>query len=83
MLPMPSGALEARNIAWLAHDFWDEIRPRSQQELVAFFRFLEEHTARPTDDSWKTPWERGASGTDVTSHETRELEISMNYLSTL
>lgn len=77
------GALEARNIAWRAPDFWKEIQPRAQSEQAAFTKLLEEKIIHAKDDSWQTPWEQGLSGADVTSYETRELETSINNLSTI
>jgi 3-oxoisoapionate decarboxylase len=77
------GALGARNIAWLESDFWEEIKPRNHSELIKFFQLLEHQTIRTADDSWKTPWEQGASAEDIIAYEVAELKNSLNYLSTL
>ncbi len=77
------GALEARNIAWLAPGFFGQMQLRTGAEVVAFFAQLERYVIRRSNDSWQTPWERGSPGTEVKNYEVAELESSLTYLSTL
>ncbi len=77
------GALEARNVGWMKPDFWQEIQSRTHLELIPFFQLLEEKVIRDKDHSWKTPWEMGAEGSNVTFYEINELKTSVNYLSKL
>lgn len=77
------GAQEARNIAWLNQDFWDEIQSRHSSELVKFFQLLEQETIRTDDDSWKTSWENGASCDTIVASETAELEASIRFISSI
>lgn len=77
------GALEARNIAWLEPGFWKEIEPRTDSERAAFSQLLEREIIGTALESWKTPWEQGASALGIISYETRELETSLNYLSNI
>jgi len=77
------GALEARNVAWLASGFWSEIQSRTQSELVTFFQQLENKISHPTGSSWQTPWERGEFGEDIINYEIAELKASLNYLANL
>lgn len=77
------GALEARNVASGTADFWKEIQPRDDGERRAFAQLLEREGISVSDDSWKTPWERGAPASAVTSYERSELETSKRHLSSL
>lgn len=75
------GALEARNIAWLEPNFWEEIWPRADSERAAFTRLLERQIINVSDESWRTPWETGALPIEVALYEVKELETSLDYLS--
>lgn len=77
------GALEARNIAWLEPNFWQEIESRTDLERTTFSQLLERGIINSHDDSWQTPWEQGASSASIISYEARELETSLDYLSKL
>jgi sugar phosphate isomerase/epimerase len=77
------GALEARNIAWLAPDFWQEIHPRDPSELRAFYQLLEREMIKTGGDVWKTPWEKEQLPEEVMAFEAAELQKSLSYLSTI
>jgi sugar phosphate isomerase/epimerase len=77
------GAQEARNIAWLEPDFWDEILPRLNTESKAFSELLQNQIIKTKDDSWNTKWEAGAAAEEIVISEITELETSINYLKTL
>lgn len=77
------GALEARNIAWLSQDFWQEIQARDQTELDAFSELLKKQYISGSKNNWRTPWELGSSADKVVNYELEEFEISKKYLTTL
>lgn len=77
------GALEARNIAINKPDFWQEIAPRASREQEAFREILEKKIIDTPYESWKTPWEKGATQQEIIAYELEELEASLSYLKTI
>ena len=71
------GALEARNIAWLAPNFWEEIQPRSEEEKLLFSKLLEKEIIKVSDNSWQTPWEKKESKNEISAYEISGLESSI------
>jgi 3-oxoisoapionate decarboxylase len=76
------GAHEARHIRLLEDDFWPGYPPRRVEDLLPVLR-LRETRARPEDEDWRTPWERGEQGDAVVSYETKQFTDSVAYLNSL
>ena len=73
------GALEARHIRLLEDEFWLGYTPRRVEEVLPVLR-LREELARPADEDWRTPWERGEHGEALVSFEMSQFEQSVEYL---
>jgi len=73
------GARQARHVRLLADDFWPGYPPRNIEEVLPVLRLREEH-ARPADEDWRTPWERGESGEVQAAYEMNQFRESVEYL---
>ncbi len=73
------GALEARHVRLLEDDFWSGYPPRRVEDVLPVLR-LRDGRARPDDEDWRTPWERGAGGEDMAAFERDQFEASVAYL---
>ena len=73
------GALEARHVRLLDDEFWQGYPTRRVEEVLPVLR-LREELARPTDEDWRTPWERGEQGEALASFEMSQFEQSVEYL---
>jgi sugar phosphate isomerase/epimerase len=73
------GALEARHVRLLDDEFWPGYPPRRVEEVLPVLR-LREELARPTDEDWRTPWERGEQGEALASFEMSQFEQSVECL---
>ena len=73
------GALQARHVRMLADDFWPDYPARTAAQLAQSVRFALQH-ARPKDEDWRTPLERGESPEAIMAYEDAELAESIAYL---
>jgi sugar phosphate isomerase/epimerase len=76
------GAHDARHVRLLEDDFWSGYSPRRVEDVLPVLR-LREAGARPVDEEWRTPWERGEQGDTVVSYEMSQFVDSVAYLSGL
>jgi sugar phosphate isomerase/epimerase len=73
------GALHARHVRFLDDEFWPGYPPRRIEEVLPVLRLREER-ARPADEDWQTPWERGAGGEELAAYELGQCEQSVAFL---
>lgn len=73
------GALEARHVRLLEDDFWAGYQPRPVAEVLPALR-LREIAARPTEEDWRTPWERDEPEDALAAYEMDQFERSVVYL---
>lgn len=73
------GASTARHIRILEQDYWETYPPRPLSETVNAIRTLHQ-AARPPDEDWRTPHERGESARARATYELEQLDASMAYL---
>ena len=73
------GALHARHVRFLAEDFWPGYPPRRVEEILPVLR-LREARARPSEEDWRTPWEREAPGEALAAFELEQIRRSLAYL---
>jgi sugar phosphate isomerase/epimerase len=73
------GALEARHVRLLEDEFWPGYPPRRAEEILPVLR-LREDRARPENEEWRTPWERGAPGEELAAYELDQFQASVDYL---
>ncbi|MBM3280103.1 MAG: sugar phosphate isomerase/epimerase [Candidatus Handelsmanbacteria bacterium] len=73
------GASAARHIRILEEDFWATYSPRPLAEPINALRALHQ-AARPTEEDWRTPHERGESPLVKAEYELAQLESSVAYL---
>ena len=76
------GATEARHVRLLEPDFWPEYPDRSAEQLAGVMKFVLDH-ARPAQEDYRTPHERGAPPADLVRFEQAEWDESFAYLSQL
>jgi 3-oxoisoapionate decarboxylase len=76
------GALEARHIRVLADDYWPDYPPRSAAQLARVLRFAWAN-ARPSEEDWRTPFERGESAEAVVAYEEQQLAASLAYIKSI
>jgi sugar phosphate isomerase/epimerase len=72
-------ALYERHIRLLEDDWWGGYPPRDARSLVPALRLVARH-ARPPEEDWQTPWERGAPDGEVARWEREQLETSIEFL---
>lgn len=73
------GAVDARHVRLLADDYWSEYPVRPITDMLPLLR-LYWAQARPRDEDWRTPKERGESKEAMAAYEMREFEESVAYL---
>jgi hypothetical protein len=73
------GATKARHIPLLEDSFWDYYPPRSTREVVGALR-LAHRSARPRDEDWRTPHERGESVQVCAEYELDQFRRSVENL---
>ena len=73
------GASSARHIRILEEDYWSTYSPRPPDETTAAIRILHQ-AARPGDEDWRTPHERGENARERVDYELDQLEASVEYL---
>lgn len=73
------GALQARHVRLLEDDFWPGYPPRRVEEVLPVLR-LRESAARPADEDWRTPWERGEPAEALAAYEIDQFRHSVAYL---
>jgi len=72
-------ALRARHIRLLEDDWWQGFPPRDARALVPALRLAYEH-ARPSDEDWRTPFERGDDADALSAYEEGQMARSIEYL---
>lgn len=72
-------ALHARHIRLLEDDWWDGFGPRDVRKVVPALR-LAIRNARPSDEDWRTPWERGMGPDALEAYEDGQMDQSIEYL---
>jgi len=72
-------ALYARHIRLFEDHWWEGYGPRDVRAVVPALRLMAQH-ARPPEEDWQTPWERGAPSEEVGQYERDQFEQSVRYL---
>ena len=75
-------ALEARHVRLFEEDFWPEYPPRSAAQLARVLGFVRQH-ARPKDEDYRTPFEKGAGRDTIVAYEEAELRESIRLAGAL
>lgn len=75
-------AIHARHIRLLDDDWWEGFGPRDVREVIPALR-LAERFARPGDEDWRTPWERGMGAEALADYEEGQMARSVEYLKKL
>jgi sugar phosphate isomerase/epimerase len=70
------GALEARHIRAFAPDWWRGYPPREASEFATAVGRLH-HNRLADDEDYRTPWERGAPGSELVAYEKMQIERSV------
>ena len=76
------GSTTARHIRLLEDEYWETYPPRPLAEAIAAIRTLH-RAARPPEEDWRTPHERGESADTRVNYELDQLEKSVRYLRTI
>jgi hypothetical protein len=76
------GALEARHIRLFAPDWWRGYPPREAWELGAALGRLRRRRLEDAAD-YRTPWERGAAGSELVAYEMEQIRRSARHLQSL
>jgi 3-oxoisoapionate decarboxylase len=69
----------ARHARLLDDDWWRGYPQRDIREVLPALRMLAQ-TQKLRDDDWRTPWERGADGGQITQFELQQVRTSLQYL---
>lgn len=69
----------ARHIRLFTEGWWNGYGPRDVRTLLPVLRLLAQNL-RPTDEEWRTPWERGASEAAIELYEDQQFASSVAYL---
>jgi len=72
-------ALEARHIRLFTDAWWDGYPPREARELGVLLGRLRANALPPVAD-YRTPWERGAPGAEITAYEMGHIRRSVQNL---
>lgn len=75
-------AIHARHIRLMEEDWWASFPPRDIRAVLPVLRLVQ-RVARPDDEDWRTPWERGMDAEALASYEEGQFVRSVNYLNTL
>ncbi|HWE64839.1 MAG TPA: TIM barrel protein [Chloroflexota bacterium] len=81
-LSIEIGSLYARHVRLLEDEFWQGYPPRRVEDVLPVLR-LREQRARPADEEWRTPWERGEQGELVATYEAEQVRDSVHNLRAL
>ena len=73
------GALEARHIRLFEDDWWRGYPPRRRDEVAELLVRLQRH-ALDDEADYRTPWERGCGGKELSDYEMAQLERSLENL---
>ena len=73
------GASTARHIRLLEDDYWSTYDPRPLEETLAALRILH-RAARPAEEEWTTPHERGEDPATCATYELDQFADSVAYL---
>jgi len=76
------GAMQARHIRLLEDDYWPDYPPRTARSLASLLRTLM-LGARPPDEEYRTPLDRGAPGDVCERFELEQFSQSVDYLRTI
>lgn len=76
------GAMQARHIRLLDDDYWPDYPPRSARSLASLLRTLIRR-ARPPDEEYRTPLDRGEPGDVCERFELEQFSQSVAYLRTV
>lgn len=69
----------ARHVRLLTDAWWRGYPPRDIRELLPVLREFAAAN-RPSDDDWRTPWERGAAEAQISLYEDQQFAASVGYL---
>ena len=72
-------AHSSRHIQLFRDDWWNGYPPRDIRTLLPSLRMLNSGL-RPATDDWRTPWERGASESEIAFYEDQQFATSLQYL---
>ncbi len=72
-------AINARHIRVLDEDWWTGFPPRDVRAFIPALRLVLHH-ARPADEEWRTPWERGMDMKALGAYEEQQVAHSVEYL---
>lgn len=75
-------AINARHIRVLEDDWWDGFPPRDVRAVLPALR-LALRNARPSDEDWRTPWERGMDLKALGAYEEQQVARSVEHLRVL
>jgi 3-oxoisoapionate decarboxylase len=73
------GALEARHIRAFAPDWWHGYPPREASEFATAIGRLH-HNRLADDEDYRTPWERGAPGSELIAYEKMQIRRSVENM---
>ena len=73
------GALDVRHIRLFTPDWWNGYPPRAASELGAALGRLH-HNQLDAGADYRTPWERGASGTEIIDYEMGQIRRSVENM---
>jgi sugar phosphate isomerase/epimerase len=73
------GALQARLIPMLERSWWDEFSARDARDILPALELVW-NNLRPSEEEWRTPWEREADSEELACYEWEQFETSVRYL---
>lgn len=76
------GASSARHVRILEADYWETYPPRPLVEAIDAIRTLHQ-AARPAEEDWRTPHERGEDARARAAYELDQFDRSVAYVKTL
>jgi sugar phosphate isomerase/epimerase len=68
-----------RHVRLLTDDWWEGYGPRDIRTVLPVLRLMAQNI-QPTDEDWRTPWERGANEATVALYEDQQFAASVAYL---
>ena len=79
---MEMGALNARQIPMLEPGWWEEYPTRQTPDILPALELVW-NQRRPSDEEWRTPFERDASGEELAAYEWEQFHESCKHLRAL
>jgi hypothetical protein len=76
------GALQARQIPFLERTWWDEYPDRDSREILGALQVVWQNL-HPSDQEWRTPYERERSGEELAAYEWEQFRQSLANLRAL